>query len=103
MDDERPLRSEALGDLGHPGRGRRIADAQQLTPCPGWVRQRAQEVERRPDADLAPGRPRMFHRGVEVRGEHERETDLAKGRARGRRIVVDADPEGVEDVGGSSP
>ena len=27
VDDERPLRSEALGDLRHSGRGRRVADA----------------------------------------------------------------------------
>ena len=99
VDDERPLRPEALGDLGHPLGGRRVADAQQLAGGPGWVRQRAEQVERGPDADLAAGRSGVLHRRMEVRREHEREPDVAQRRAGRCRVVVDADAEGVEDVG----
>jgi hypothetical protein len=35
---------------------------------------------------------------MEVRGEEEREADVAKGGAGGRRIVIDPDAQGIEDV-----
>ena len=81
----------------------RIADPEQLAPRPGRVGQRAEQVERRPHADLAPGRAGVLHRRVEVRREQEREADLAERRARRRRVVVDPDPERVEDVGRAGP
>ena len=48
----------------------------------GRVRQRAEQVERRPDADLAAGRAGVRHRRMEARGEQEGE---AVGRAGPRR------------------
>ena len=99
VDDERPLRPEPHGDLGHPLGGRRVADAEELARRAGGVGQRAEEVERGPDADLPAGRAGVAHRRVEVRREHEREPDVAERGAGRCGVVVDPDPEGVEDVG----
>ena len=48
----------------------------------GRVRQRAEQVERGPDADLAAGRPGVLHRRVEVRREQEREAERRAARRR---------------------
>ena len=52
---------ERLGDRPHqPGR----VHADELRPCPGRVRERAEHVEDRPCGELLPHRPRMPHRRV---------------------------------------
>ncbi len=58
VDDERPLRPEPVEDRRDPGRGRGIGDPDHEPPDAGRVRERADEVERGPDADLATSRVR---------------------------------------------
>ena len=103
VDDERPLGAEPLDDLRHPGRDGRVADAEQLPARAGRVGQRPEQVERGPDADLAPGRAGVAHRRVEVRREQEGEAEVAQRGAGGRGVVVDPDAERIEHVGRPGP
>ena len=101
VDDERPLRAEAAQRRPRSfAAHRRVGDADDLAARPGRVRQRADEVERGPDADLAAGRAR---RASSPGGSRARTGTRSRCRAerRGGRlgVVVDADAERVEDVG----
>ena len=99
VDDERPLRAEQPGDLGDPRRRAGSATPSSWRRVPAGFVERTEQVERRPDADLAPGRAGVLHRRVEARREEEREAVLAQGGPGRGGVVVDPDAERLEDVG----
>ncbi len=97
-DHEGPLRAQAPQDLRHLGRDGRVPHPDQTAGRPRRVRERAQQVERRPHADLPARRAGVAHGRVERRREQEREAQL-RHRASGRgRVVVDPDAKRVEHV-----
>ena len=78
-----PARGE---DAGHHRRHPAVGAADRLGGGPGRVGQRAEEVERGADAELAPGHGGVPHRGVEGGGEAEGDAGLARpARRPGRR------------------
>ena len=98
VDHQRPLRAESMDHLREPPGRSRVADAEQLATGAGRVGEWPEQVERRPDPDLLPGRAGVAHGRMERRREQEREPEFGEG-GRGRRgVVVDADAERVEHV-----
>jgi hypothetical protein len=90
MDHERPDGAETLERGRQPASGSRIGAADDLTPDPGRIAQRTEQVEDGADTDLAPGRAGMAHRrmvvGREQKGEpvlDERACGLARRLAHG--------------------
>src|SRR5258706_74060 len=99
MDDDRSLGAEQLRHGRDSGRDGRVPDSDNRAFRAGRVGERPHEVERRPHADLATGRAGVSHRRMEARGKEEGKAELAQV-VRGRLgIVIDPDPERVEDVG----
>ena len=99
MDDQRPVRAQHGGDLGDPRRDLRVADADQGAAGTRGVRERPEQVEGRPDADLTARRAGVAHRRVKPGREQECEAELAEVAGRRLGVVVDPDPERVENVG----
>ena len=98
VDDERPLGAEDARHLGDAWRSGGVGDPDDGPRGARGVRERADQVERGADADLAPGRAGVAHRGVEDRREQEREAELVQLPGRRFGVVVDPDAQGVEDV-----
>ena len=88
-----------MEDGRQPRSGRGIRDADDLPSGAGRVRQRADQVERRPHPDLASRRAGVLHRRVETLREEEREAVVAQGRRRRLGVMVDPDAERVEHIG----
>ena len=74
-------------------------DAHDLAARSGRVRDRADQVERRPHADLAAGRAGVLHGRVVARGEEEGEAVGAQGLGRLVGGQVRAHAQRLEDVG----
>ena len=102
MHDQRELRAELQQDTRDRLAERGGRDAQELSTDAGGVRERAEDVEDRSDAELAPDRRSVPHRRVVARGEHESKSDLFEARRDAGRAEVDRDPELLEDVGAAA-
>ena len=89
---------QGMGERHHPvGR----VDAEKLALDARRVGQRPEQIEDRADAELAPRRTDMAHRGVMGGGEHEADAGLGDAAADAVRRLVDLDAERREDVGGT--
>jgi hypothetical protein len=83
---------QLAGDLG-------MTDADQLVPGGSGIRQRAEDVEDRPQPDLPPGRTDEAHCGVERRRVHEADACFFDAASNRGWSEVDRDAESFEEVG----
>ena len=97
---EHPCVSAALcEDTGHHRRHPQVGAAHGVRDRAGRVGERAQEVERRRDAELAARHRGVPHRGVEGRREEERDAGLVDQGGDPFRRQVETDTERLEHVG----
>src|SRR5437773_307092 len=101
VDDERPDGAELREHAGQGLREARRRDLDQLGVRAGGIRQRPQEIEDGPDTDLTTGRHHVLHGRVQERGIHEPDADLVDAAPHLRGGELEADPEGLHDVGRS--
>ena len=94
-----PLGAERGQRLREQRHQLRPAHADQLPRGAGGIRERAEDVEDRPDAELPPHAAERLHRRVERRREQEHEADVVEHPPRERGLEVDPDPAGLEHVG----
>ena len=88
---------------GHQLGELRARHADQLPRRAGRIGQRAEQVERGPDAEFAARRPGVAHRRVERRREKEPDAGLGEAALDDGRRRGDADAERLEDVGAAGP
>ena len=104
VDDERPLGPEPLGDLGDPGgRGprRRRRAAGGVVPA-GLVSGPSRLNAVRTPISRRVG-PACFIAGWKFGANRNAKPFVAERLAGGRRVVIDADAERIEDVGRARP
>ena len=102
VEDERPLVSQVLQHADHQWRQRRSADTQRLAPHATGIGQWAEDVEDRPDPQLAPCRARVAHRRVKAGRETEADARRVDATPYAIRTKRDVDAEGLEDVGAAA-
>ena len=102
MHDQRAVRSQLAEHLDHRAAKGGRRHPEQLARHAGRIRERPEDVEDRPDPDLAPHGRGMAHRWVESRREHEPDADLVDARGHGIRPEVDLHAEGLQDVGAAA-
>ena len=77
-------------------------NADELPRCTGRIRQRAEQIERRPNAQLAPRLRGVLHRRMERPREKERDAGVAQRPLDDRGRCIDIDAERLEDISRSA-
>ena len=97
--DERAARAELRQHVGDHGHQLRRVHAHDLRARAGRIRQWAEHVEDRSCRKLSAHRPRMLHRGMVCRREHEAEAELIDRLGDPLGLQVEPESELLEHVG----
>ena len=100
--DPRTLRTELAEGSRDKVRVVRSGNPDELPSHARRVGQWAQQVERRADAEFAPGCTRVTHRGVKRWGEQERNLTFRQTAVNHRRRGVGRDPQGRKQIGAAT-
>ena len=102
MHDEGPLRAQVFQDVRKHLRKLRIVDADKLGGGAGGIRQGAQHVEDRPDADFPARSDGVFHGAVQSGREQKADADLLEALLDDFRFYIDVDAQRLQDVGAAA-